>query len=120
MIQHTRYLVYNKGRRIACRIRPGRIEGAVPGLSSGSVEFSQASLGGRRWSPGASLGVFGGRILGGGWVVPGRPRGLLGEGPGGTGNTEGFFNVSWGFQGSPEVIFVVWGGPGDRPGKWTC
>ena len=63
---------------------------------SGSWEVSGRSLGVLGRVPGVSgesLGVSGG--------VPERLRGLLGEGPGGTENTEGFFRVSWRGPGAP-------------------
>ena len=63
---------------------------------------------GRPWGAASvhaiSLGVLGrvpvsGESLGVSGVVPGRPRGLLGEGPGGTENTDGFLRVSGGGPG---------------------
>ena len=90
---------------IASRIPPGLLERVwgVPWLlwrvlrrSSGSRGFPRGVLGGLWEVPGGpwegprrlweSVGVSGG--------VLGRPPGLLGEGPGGTENTDGFLRVS--------------------------
>ena len=103
--------------------------------------FPQGSLGGLRESPGGSLNQgelereiqdeLEREIPG----VPGRPRGVPGgrwggprEAPGGPrGGPERhrkhirfFQSVLGGSGGSPGVILVVGGGPGDRPGKWKC
>ena len=114
---------------IAPRIPPGRIERSVPGRFSGS----QGSLG----VLGGSLGVAGG-VLGRCWGSPGGPWASLGvpggrwegfrEAPGGPRGGPGrhrkhrrfFQGVLGGSGGSPGVILVVGGGPGDRPGKWKC
>ena len=48
-------------------------------------------------------------VPGGLWGVPGRPRGFLGEGPGGTENTDGFLRVSGGGPGGSLGCFWSFG-----------
>ena len=55
---------------------------------------------------------------GGPWEAVG---GSLGRARVAPDNTAGFFRVSWRGSGGPtEVILVVWGWPGGRPGRWKC
>ena len=77
---------------------------------------SLEGVGGTLGVPGPHWGVPGGR-WGGPREVPGAPRG----GPRRHQKHRRFFQgVLGGSGGSPGVISVVGGGPGDRPGRWKC
>ena len=101
---------------IASRIPLGRIEGSVPGRSSGSVGFPQGSLGGRRESPGGFLNQGeleqeiqdepGVRPHGGSW-------GSLGESMGGVGGPLGVPGLHWRVPG----VAGVPGGPRGYSGR---
>ena len=73
---------------MAPRIPPSRIDGAVPGRSSGVP-----------------------------WGVPGCPRGVPGVGWGGLRKHRRLFRVSCGSGGSPGVICVAWVGLGNVLGS---
>ena len=97
---------------IASRIPPGLLAGLLGmhlGLAEGSLGKTRTSwnggwgvpglpwgsLGGVLWLSGFPRGSLGGRRAG----EPRGSLGLLGEGPGGTENTEGFLRVSGGVLG---------------------